>query len=377
MFLTLTVIVQFPGLSSPTNLARLVVQKQKFSPAYARHAEAFFDQRLPAEYQTGLKMCQFTVSTNGNGTAVHSTGRGGWARTWINFLNGAIKKGKCVWPPNVTMGITGGDYVSSDIWPCNTNSGPRKATSLNYQHDVLKLKQPLNCSTPWEARSGVPLFRGNLRLPVMRLLNDTKNMSLGDFYKRAQMAVKGHPLPRLWTFIYSHAHPKLLDAKSTGAGWSNRHLARSPWSLALNGQFEALQALWPAPENKMPVKHYYCHSKVSLVLRGIGAAFRLDCHLASGSAVVLEAASVELWYLRYLVPYTHYIPLAAGAANLSDVLHWARSHPEKVRIIGMAGRAFYDGNLAPEIVANNLCYFMRSVRSFVAYSSKYRNKSTI
>jgi hypothetical protein len=42
-----------------------------------------------------------------------------------------------------------------------------------------------------------------------------------------------------------------------------------------------------------------------------------------------------------MVPGVHYIPLAQSSVNLSDVLQWTHTHPDDVKRIADAGRAFF------------------------------------
>lgn len=322
------------------------------SQLYAEHVRAFFANRTADEYAAGLAKCSHRVYIAPNGSSV-SDGRGGWVRAWNNFLRSAESR-KLKWPYNTPIGVVGGDFVAVDVWPCNANSGPRNAKALNYQLDVIGSEWRPQCKA-WGLRSQIPLFRGNLRIPERSI---TANASLADVY--AQLTKHGVQLPRLRAFVYSNAHPNLLNARPTGAGWHDRHLIRPPWSQKPPG---AILSLRPKKSDKMPREKYYCHSRVVLVLTGIGAAFRLDYHFAAGAAVILEISRAELWYVRYLVPYTHYIPLAAGATNLSDALRWAHENPRQTKAIGIAGALFYKDNLTPNVIAANVCYFMRSAQT--------------
>ena len=69
--------------------------------------------------------------------------------------------------------------------------------------------------------------------------------------------------------------------------------------------------------------------------------------------------------MRYLIPYVHYIPLAPHSVNISEVLAWTRAHPLDVKRIADAGRAFYDANLAPTVVAANYRYFFERLHDLL------------
>jgi hypothetical protein len=87
---------------------------------------------------------------------------------------------------------------------------------------------------------------------------------------------------------------------------------------------------------------YFADYQVALVLRGIGAAFRLSNHLMTGTAVILQDFVYQEWYTKYLVPYVHYIPLSEDLHDLNETLHWVQDHPVEVKAIAGQGRLFWE-----------------------------------
>ena len=139
---------------------------------------------------------------------------------------------------------------------------------------------------------------------------------------------------------WSYQHPTLLDAKSAP---KRKDLKLDAWKdNATNGLDHLL------PFDSIPREDYYTKYQVALVLGGIGAAFRFALHLSTGTAVVYQDFFREEWFVPYMTPYEHYIPLAQDLSNLTETMEWVRDHPEEVRRIGEAGRQFYVDYLSLE-----------------------------
>lgn len=85
----------------------------------------------------------------------------------------------------------------------------------------------------------------------------------------------------------------------------------------------------------------------------------------SRTAAILEDFRFELWFVRFLKPFVHYIPLAHGANNLSETLVWIQKNPMKVREIALRGRAFYDVNIGPAGIERSFNYMLGRVEEFL------------
>jgi len=99
------------------------------------------------------------------------------------------------------------------------------------------------------------------------------------------------------------------------------------------------------------------------VLNGIGAAFRLDNHLSTQQAVVLQAPAQQLWYQPFLVPGRHYIPLAQDLSNISAVLQWVADNPVEVRRIAAQGHQFYNDHLSEQVTRDGFLHMLESLAS--------------
>eukprot|EP00532_Pseudo-nitzschia_australis_P018244 CAMPEP_0168310708 /NCGR_PEP_ID=MMETSP0142_2-20121227/66973_1 /TAXON_ID=44445 /ORGANISM="Pseudo-nitzschia australis, Strain 10249 10 AB" /LENGTH=392 /DNA_ID=CAMNT_0008263549 /DNA_START=1307 /DNA_END=2486 /DNA_ORIENTATION=- len=102
------------------------------------------------------------------------------------------------------------------------------------------------------------------------------------------------------------------------------------------------------PVQKIPPRVFNSRYQVMVVMGGIGAAFRTADHLSMESAVILQDYPYEEWFVAYMTPYVNYIPLAMDLSNLSEILHWVRDNPQKVREIAINGRLFFERYLSYE-----------------------------
>ena len=75
---------------------------------------------------------------------------------------------------------------------------------------------------------------------------------------------------------------------------------------------------------------------------GAGAAFRTPILFQQGIAVILQGYPWEEWYIQYMEPFVHYIPLdeKLEKKNLTITLKWVKNNPKKVHEIAMNGQAF-------------------------------------
>ena len=99
--------------------------------------------------------------------------------------------------------------------------------------------------------------------------------------------------------------------------------------------------LWPVnatnglhkllPFDIIPPTDYYTKYQVAVVLGGIGAAFRFTLHLSMEMAVIYQDfAHWEEWFVPYMIPFVHYIPMPNDLSNLMETMEWIQDHPEQV-----------------------------------------------
>jgi len=49
----------------------------------------------------------------------------------------------------------------------------------------------------------------------------------------------------------------------------------------------------------------------------------------------------EEWFVPYMEPFVHYIPLKEDLSDLKEVMEWVRDNPAKVKKIAEQGKEFY------------------------------------
>jgi hypothetical protein len=198
-----------------------------------------------------------------------------------------------------------------------------KMYSFGHQDDI-----------PWEERDQIPVFRGKAWGPPPQkrytCREDHANFTLQDF--------ADHYPARFKAVIFSVDHPAMLNARFSNFDWLiNDCFADN----ATNGLSKVL------PLDRIENPDYFSQYQVALVLKGIGAAFRLSLHLRARTAVIFQEGSpYEEWFTQYLKPNIHYIPLANDLSNLNETLTWVKQHPAEVKAIGENGRAFFDTYLS-------------------------------
>eukprot|EP00035_Acanthoeca_spectabilis_P031956 m.479766 g.479766 ORF g.479766 m.479766 type:complete len:179 (-) comp50566_c0_seq1:88-624(-) len=169
---------------------------------------------------------------------------------------------------------------------------------------------------------------------------------------------RGVPYSRLVAIMHSLAHPTELDARCSGITFHHDHPI---WTRNQSNGVHALINF-----SVIPIEKYYGGFQTALVLGGIGAAFRLGNTLGSGTAVILEDYPLQLWFTRFLRPFVHSIPLAYGAANLTETLAYVRENPGEVRHIATMGRVFYESNLSPDMCAINFKHLLARIDRFLS-----------
>lgn len=280
------------------------------SDVVGEHLRVLFCNRTCASYQPA--QCDFTLTE----TVVFHKNRGGWGRAWANRL------------PPYAIGVRGADYSRAPKFPCLAYSVPDRFAPLAFltEEDWNLAKVFGTEGKPYDQRSKIPVWRGTLWHQVQQPFS-----SLHEFAALSNNA-------RNVVLAYSATHKNQVDAALGALKYSQPN-----WPMWLNNATNGLHAL--LPPSPITKSAYFSNYQIHLVLGGIGAAFRLTRVLHSGSAAIVEDFVYKLWYARFLVPYVHYIPLAARAANLSAVLYWVNTHPAAVASIATNGKRFASAHL--------------------------------
>jgi len=282
------------------------------------HAKQYSTGHTAVEYKQRVNQCPMVFQFDGTGV-FNSSRKNGWSRFYEHFF-----AEHPLYVP-ITLGFQGGDY-SGETWPCFSQSTfvLMKQQSAFFTKDDMELPKIYQI-LPWETRDPIPVWRGTLwgRYP-----KHTEN------HKNVSQILTQYPSARMKVVLMSLRNPQSINARLSGIRYS-----QPMWGIWRNNATNGLHE-FSSSFNRINDKEYYQTFQTSLVLKGIGAAFRLTRTLHSQTAVIIEDADVTLWYHRFMVPYTHYIPLARHAKNLTAVLEWVQEHPSAVKHIAYTSWLF-------------------------------------
>ncbi|HRO15049.1 MAG TPA: glycosyl transferase family 90, partial [Paracoccus sp. (in: a-proteobacteria)] len=79
--------------------------------------------------------------------------------------------------------------------------------------------------------------------------------------------------------------------------------------------------------------------RYQLCLAGFDVGTNFTWAAQSNAVVLKEEAGWEVYYSALFSPWEHYIPVAAGCADLAERLDWARRHPAACIAMSAAARA--------------------------------------
>jgi len=269
--------------------------------------------------------------------------------TFCKFLRTILFANKTrILPSNVTIGVSIRDMEIRDKYNCLGSSARNGAfTMTNFQDIEIQVMNSektsfVHAHVSWEDRRTIPVFRG--RLYYNKSQKNIKNLEKCPHVKELG--------PRAKAAYFSSDHPELLDATVS----TKKHPCF--FKNATNGMDRIFR--WGAYKNDKSLspsyiepEDYYSKYQTSVVLGGIGAAFRTARHLSAGQAVVLQDFQYEEWYFSLMTPYEHYIPLKRDLSDLKEVMEWVREHPSEVKKIAEKGKQFYWDYLSFEQTENH------------------------
>lgn len=186
-----------------------------------------------------------------------------------------------------------------------------KGACRNYDVDIF--------NRVWNTKIPTAVFRGastgccvntdtNMRLKISALNNSVNNISDKQGYK-------------------------LLDAGITK--WNNR-IRRTENGFEKidikNIGFDLIDKLTPEQQSNY---------KYIINVDGHAKAFRLSLELAMGSVVLLVDSKYYIWFMKWLKPYVHYVPVKSDLSDLFDVITWCRDNDDKCKEIADNGFDFY------------------------------------
>ncbi|TJZ92478.1 hypothetical protein FA743_06295 [Paracoccus gahaiensis] len=195
---------------------------------------------------------------------------------------------------------------------------------------------PLPADPPWDERADLAIWRGGLsgHVPKSGVTAEaaiTALLSQPPDSQAFRDAARDLPLTPRWRFLAGQAGTPGTDLALAPDPRLTKALARA--GLAA-----------PAPQAGPPATP----PRYAICLGGSeGDADFLP--LAQSQAVVFkETDGWESFVTPIFRPWSHYIPLLPGGANLADRLAWARANPEVCRLISMRARRICDSLADPE-----------------------------
>ena len=87
---------------------------------------------------------------------------------------------------------------------------------------------------------------------------------------------------------------------------------------------------------------------------GHATAYRLSLELSMRSVIMLVDSEYYIWYMKYLEPWVHYIPIKKDMSDLIDKIKWAKTHDEECRKIAENSLLFYETYLSRDSIFDYL-----------------------
>ena len=167
--------------------------------------------------------------------------------------------------------------------------------------------------------------------------------------------------PRLKASFLSKSSPiengyKLLDAGITKWNLRPRKIMGNKYLQIIepsNIGLELVGGLTPEEQSKY---------KYILNIDGHVTAFRLSLELSMGSVVFLVESKYRIWYMRYLKPGVHYIPVKSDLSDLYEKIRWCRQNDKECEKISKNAKEFYDKYLTKNGILDYLQYLFIKIK---------------
>ena len=277
---------------------------------------------------------------------------------FCTFLKQVFASNTTILPYNISVGSHSADMSWKGLreWGiCISSSAAKGSFTMTNFEDMINQNKKRSASKGntnkhpllWEERQPIPIFRGDPRIPFR---NNKKWKENGC----PNVTEMGH---RMKAADFSFFHPHLLDAVVSFHNNKCNHFCCMQNQTQTNG-IDRIFRLGSynkenMPPSRIPSEKYYSKYQTVLVLGGIGAAFRTGRHLSAGQAIVLQDFKFEEWFVAYMDPFVHYIPLKEDLSDLKEVMEWVRDNPAEVKKIAEQGNKFYWDYLSFEQTDNH------------------------
>lgn len=122
--------------------------------------------------------------------------------------------------------------------------------------------------------------------------------------------------------------------------------------------FEKVDPIYPEEQSKYK---YIIH------IDGHVAAFRLSLELNMGSVILKQDTEWNLWYLKFLKPYVHYVPIKNDLSDIEEKIIWCKNNDNKCEIIAKNAKDFYNKYLSKKSILDYLENLLYKVKIFNGY----------
>ncbi|HHZ08519.1 MAG TPA: hypothetical protein GX405_07040 [Rhizobiales bacterium] len=167
----------------------------------------------------------------------------------------------------------------------------------------------------WESRDPVVLWRGN-HSGAGRVLTETMSPQDGELIQRARMCLLARDIPGTdISFAVGPRWPAPIAERYRAEGIAAGFVDESAW----------------------------LGRKFAIDVDGNANAFsNLFIRMLYGCCVIKIASPLGFrqWYYEDLVPWTHFVPVAADLSDLAEKIRWCRDNDEACRAIAANGKAF-------------------------------------
>jgi hypothetical protein len=101
--------------------------------------------------------------------------------------------------------------------------------------------------------------------------------------------------------------------------------------------------------------------KYILIAEGNVSAHRIASDLLLNSVILLIDSMYTVWCSHLMIPYVHYIPIAADLSDLESQLKYCEAHPEEMKAIAHEARKLGEKLLTPKSLEINIIDSLRLV----------------
>lgn len=186
-------------------------------------------------------------------------------------------------------------------------------------------------SIPWEEKIGCAVFRGSSTGTGTTI---GTNMRL----KAAAMSENGEVDP--------NDGVPFLDAGITK--WNLR-----PRKIEGNPKLQTIEETGLKLVDHMSTQDQ-SNFKYILHIDGHVSAFRLSTDMAMMSTLLKVESEWRVWFAHLIVPWVHYVPIAADLSDLIDKIKWCKANDEKCKEIARRAHQFATVVLSREGILDNL-----------------------